>query len=135
MVVQCLSLGDWRDRQSYKEAAESANVEAANKSLSELNTTKHRANKTVQVQADAEDLKCLSACYVGETYAINQVNIVEKSSGETIFACGDDRERILRPEYPLHPKHSSTTKCSGSPSAIPCSLLDLKDCSGQGVPE
>ncbi|GAB4825077.1 hypothetical protein Ancab_007951 [Ancistrocladus abbreviatus] len=60
-----------------------------------------------------------------------QVNIVEKSSGETIFACGDDWERVLKPEHPLHPKHSSTTKCSGSSSAIPCSLLDLKDCYGQ----
>ncbi|GAB4837903.1 hypothetical protein Ancab_027428 [Ancistrocladus abbreviatus] len=48
-VLECHSLGAWRDHQSYKEAAESANAEAMNQSSSELDTMKCKANKTVQV--------------------------------------------------------------------------------------
>ncbi|GAB4860393.1 hypothetical protein Ancab_035551 [Ancistrocladus abbreviatus] len=57
MANQCLSPGAWRDCRPYKEAAESANAEAMNNNLSELDTTKCRYNKIVQVQADIEDIE------------------------------------------------------------------------------
>ncbi|GAB4848563.1 hypothetical protein Ancab_003269 [Ancistrocladus abbreviatus] len=43
--------------------------------------------------------------------------------------------RVLKANYPVRPKHSSSSKCSGSSSAVPCSLLGLKDSGGQGTPE
>ncbi|GAB4861569.1 hypothetical protein Ancab_036762 [Ancistrocladus abbreviatus] len=154
MVKQRQSLGAWRGCRSYKEVAEAANAEEVNQSSLELDVTKHKANRIVQVKAFEEDLKSLFESYVGETYDIDQVpgaikesisvlvdglrfqiHIVEESSGETIFARGGDRERALKADDSVHPKYPSNSKGSGSSSAIPCSLLGLKDSDRQGVPK
>ncbi|GAB4854242.1 hypothetical protein Ancab_022829 [Ancistrocladus abbreviatus] len=126
LPIQRPSLGAWRDRRSYKEVANSAIADAANKvpakSLnaeavhtrsSEFNTMKRKANTLVHVQ----------------------VNIVEESSGKTIFARGDDRERAPKPVHQLNHKLLSATKGSGSSSVISCPLIGIKDYFEQGTPD
>ncbi|GAB4834287.1 hypothetical protein Ancab_032551, partial [Ancistrocladus abbreviatus] len=65
--------GAMRERRSYKEVLKNSNCNEASKMSVVQDIAKNELTASLHVEARSKDLQWLSGCYVGETYAIDQV--------------------------------------------------------------
>ncbi|GAB4836297.1 hypothetical protein Ancab_001212 [Ancistrocladus abbreviatus] len=82
------SSGAVRGRRLYKEVVENNTLAMVDRLTGDRDTRKHKPNRILQAEALKRDLQWLKECYVGETYAIDQVpGLQDQFQMEGCFGC------------------------------------------------